>query len=330
MRATIVGGGIGGLTAAGHLIRHGWQVRVLERADTLPTEGTALGMWPPALRALDAIGVGDRIRSVGVPQSSGAILRPDGSTIARLRIPGDAILVSRPALLNALAADVPVEFGCTVDSIPTDCDVVIAADGIGSRMRDQVFGPRYRARPLGMAAWRGWVPGDTSTTTETWDAGALFGITPRDGGLTNFFAAVRVEPGANDNGITFLRTRFGGWHPAVREVLDHIDSAALLHHDLYHSPALPSYVRGNAALIGDAAHAMAPNLGRGACEAIVDGVALGRALTESSDVEEALRRYDRARRRRTRLLVRGSAAMARVATMTRGRRVRDAALYVLR
>ncbi|MGW0174201.1 FAD-dependent oxidoreductase [Rhodococcus sp. NPDC003322] len=328
--ATIVGGGIGGLTAANHLIRAGWEVRVLERSDSLPSSGTALGMWPRAQHALDTLGLGDRIRALGVAQTSGAILRPDGSTIARLRVPGGAtVLVSRPALLRTLAEPLHagvLELSTTVDGIPADTDVVIGADGIGSRTRDALFGPRYRARPLGMSAWRGWAPGEATTTTETWDAGALFGISPRDGGLTNFFAAVRIEPGTPDGGIPFLRNRFGGWHVGVRDVLDRLDQSALLHHDLYDSPALPSYVRGNVALIGDAAHAMAPNLGRGACEAIVDAVTLGRALTESPDVPTALRRYDRARRRRTRVLVRGSRAMGRLATADSGRRMRDAVL----
>lgn len=328
--ATIVGGGIGGLTAANHLVSAGWDVRVLERAATLPGTGTALGMWPPAMTALDTIGVGDRIRAVGVTQTSGAILRPDGSTIARLDV-GERppVLVSRPVLLRALADRLPddlVRFSTPVESVPADCDVAIGADGIGSVVRDGLFGPRYRARPIGMAAWRGWVPGRVDSAIETWDAGALFGVTPRDGDLTNFFAAVRVEPGGRDGGIPFLRTRFGSWHASVRDVLDRLDADALLHHDLYQSPALPSYVRGHVALLGDAAHAMAPNLGRGACEAIVDAVTLGRALVESPDVESALRRYDRARRHRTRLLVRGSAAMARMATAGRWCRVRDVAL----
>ncbi|MGW6695039.1 FAD-dependent oxidoreductase [Rhodococcus sp. NPDC054953] len=326
---TIVGGGIGGLTAATHLIRAGWEVRVLERSPAVPDTGTALGMWPAALDALDAVGLGDPIRGRGVALPSGAILRPDGSTIARLAVRGSPVLVSRPALLGVLAAALPdgvLRFGRTVDAVPAGADVVIGADGIGSGIREAIAGPRYRARPLGMTAWRGWVPGDTDVTAETWDAGALFGITPRDGGLTNVFAAARVKPGLPDGGIAFLRTRFGGWHAEVRDVLDRLDGAALLHHDLYESPALPSYVRGNIALIGDAAHAMAPNLGRGACEAIVDAATLARALSESPDVATALRRYDRARRWRTRMLVRGSRMMGRVATAGTLIRLRDAAL----
>ncbi|MFE3290738.1 FAD-dependent oxidoreductase [Rhodococcus sp. NPDC059234] len=329
--ATVIGGGIGGLTVANYLLRAGWDVHVHERADGPPTTGTALGMWPQALAALDDVGLGDRVRARGVPQSSGTILRPDGSTIARVAVRGGTThLISRPALLRILAESVPssaVHYDSTVTGPAGDTtDVVIGADGINSRIRDAVFGEGYRPRPLRMAAWRGWTPGTAAGACETWGDGALFGITPRDGDLTNFFAAVRTEPGGADGGIEFLRSRFSAWHPRVREILDRLDPAALLHHDLYDSPAMPSYVRGNVALVGDAAHAMAPNLGRGACEAIVDGAALGRALSESPDVGTALRRYDRARRLRTRMLVCASATMARVATSGRGRRVRDGAL----
>ncbi|MFF0817719.1 FAD-dependent monooxygenase [Rhodococcus sp. NPDC003318] len=328
--ATIIGGGIGGLAAADRLVAAGWDVRVHERAATLPDTGTALGMWPAAMAALGAIGVSELIRAVGVVQTSGAILRPDGSTIARLDVRGNSpILVSRPVLLRALAEPLPagvLRFSSPVTEPPTDADVVIGADGIGSTVRDTLFGPRYRARPIGMAAWRGWVPGNADSAVETWDAGALFGVTPRDGDLINFFAAVRIEPGSADGGIPFLRNRFGSWHADVRDILDRLDPDALLHHDLSQSPPLPSYVRGNVALIGDAAHAMAPNLGRGACEAVVDAVTLARALTECPDIATALRRYDRARRIRTRMLVRGSAALARVATTHRGTRLRDAVL----
>ncbi|PTR44564.1 2-polyprenyl-6-methoxyphenol hydroxylase-like FAD-dependent oxidoreductase [Rhodococcus sp. OK611] len=339
--ATVVGGGIGGLTAANYLIRAGWEVRVHERADALPDTGTALGLWPQALTALDAIGLGDRVRELGVPQSSGALLRPDGTAIARITVRGGSTtLLSRPALLSTLAAPLApgvLRYDTTGDRTGDGADVVIAADGINSRIRDAVFGERYRPRPLGMAAWRGWVSGTADNSAETWGDGALFGISPRDGGLTNFFAAVRMKPDIagvepaerpdnSDGGAAFLRERFGSWHPEVRAILDRLDTATLLHHDLYESPALPSYVRGNVALIGDAAHAMAPNLGRGACEAVVDAVALGRALTESADVSEALRRYDRRRRRPTRALVRASRTMGKMATTTRLTPLRDVAI----
>src|SRR5580765_1926203 len=106
--AAIIGGGIGGLTLANHLVQHGWTADVYERAPALPRTGTALGMWPEALAALDVIGCGDAIRAIGREQRSGAVLRPDGTVITRLAPRGgSAYLISRPWLLSSLAAGLP-------------------------------------------------------------------------------------------------------------------------------------------------------------------------------------------------------------------------------
>lgn len=326
-KAAILGGGLGGLTAANFLTRHGWDVSVFERSPAPPTTGTALGMWAPAVAALDAAGVGGRIRELGALQQRAAFLRPDGSVIGRIdSTRRTAYLVSRPALLGLLVDGLPdgvVRFATPAPDLATlaEYDVVVAADGTRSATRDLLFGTRYQAVYTGMTAWRGWIPGETASVTETWGPGALFGITPREGGLVNWFAAVRA-PADSPGGLPLLRTRFGDWHQDVRKILEQVDPDVVLHHDLYESPALPSYVRGNVALIGDAAHSMAPNLGRGACEAMVDAVTLGRLLTEHP-VPDALRRYDRARRRPTRRLVRASRLVGRVATAERWITLRD-------
>ena len=326
--AAVLGGGIGGLAVAGYLHRAGWHVDVFERADALPTSGTALGMWPQALDALDAIGAGDRVRTLGSPQHRGSLLRPDGSVIGTIdnrdRI---AYLLSRPALLATLAETLPdgmISFGTPAPALDalTDHDVVIGADGLRSPTRTQLFGDKFEPRYVGATAWRGWVPGHRDAVSETWDADALFGITPRDGDLVNWFACIRTEAG-HPGGLDFLRSRFGGWHADVRAVLEAATPDAMLYHDLYESPALPSYVSGTTALLGDAAHAMAPNLGRGACEALVDAVTLGRFLAADTDIQTALRRYDRTRRPATRRLVRGSRAMSAVAMTGRLRPLRD-------
>ena len=326
--AAVLGGGIGGLAVARYLSRAGWHVEVFERADTLPTSGTALGMWPQALDALDAIGAGDRVRTLGSPQHRGSLLRPDGSVIGTIdNRDRTAYLLSRPALLATLAEPLPdgmISFGTPAPALDalTDHDVVIGADGLRSPTRRQLFGEKFEPRYVGATAWRGWVPGHRDTVSETWDTDALFGITPRDGDLVNWFACVRTDAG-HPGGLDYLRSRFGNWHADVRAVLDAATPDAMLHHDLYESPALPSYVSGNTALLGDAAHAMAPNLGRGACEALVDAVALGRFLTADTDIHTALHRYDRTRRPATRRLVRGSRAMSSLAMTGRLRPLRD-------
>ncbi|MGO4202925.1 FAD-dependent oxidoreductase [Rhodococcus sp. TAF43] len=328
--AAILGGGIGGLTAANHLTRRGWDVTVFERSAAPPTTGTALGVWPQAVAALDDAGVADGVRKLGAMQRRAAFLRPDGSVIGRVDSERrTAYLISRPALHGVLLDGLPggvVRFATPSPDLATlaGFDVVVAADGTRSATRDVLFGAQYRPGYTGMTAWRGWIPGEAASVSETWGPGALFGITPREGGLVNWFAAVR-SPAESTGGLDFLRARFGDWHQDIRKILEQVDPDVVLHHDLYESPPLPSYVRGNVALIGDAAHSMAPNLGRGACEAMVDAVTLGRLLTEHR-VADALRRYDRARRRPTRRLVRASHLVGRVATARHWIGVRDAAV----
>lgn len=353
--ALIVGGGIGGLACAVHLSGNGWDVQVRERAAGLPATGTALGMWPSALRALDALGprhprlgIGDTVRARGSAQVAGGFLRADGSRIgdvdvaAMRRRTGDTVhLVSRPTLLRTLAEaldDGVVRYGEEVPDVreaAADHDVVVAADGLNSRARRLLFGPGYATRYTGVTSWRGTVDGETRDTTETWGNAARFGITPHEGGRTNWFACVRAPERAVAAGgdLAALHTRFGGWHAEVRRVLaelERADGSGILRHDLYDlARPLPSYVRGRIALIGDAAHAMTPDLGRGACEALIDGLALARELVTRARVEDALAAYDAARRRPTQRLARVARLVNRAVHTPGAAPVRDPAMRLL-
>lgn len=339
--AAIIGGGIGGLTCAIALNRQGWHVTVHEREADLSGAGTALGIWPSALHALDALDLGDQVRKLGQRQQAGRFQRPDGTRIAEIdvakleRRSGDPVyLLSRPALLALLRDALPdgvLRFASPVHDLAAlrqAHDLVVAADGIFSKARDELFGDRFRARHTGSTAWRGWLGGrPTDTFTETWGDGAKFGVTPQEGGRTNWFAATAApehafSPGAE---LPALRARFGTWADPVRSVLDAIREPDILRHDLYVVPRLPTFVRHNVALIGDAAHAMPPDLGRGACEALIDAVALADAIEATPSVTDALARYDRERRRPAQRLATMSSAASHL-TRTRPTWLRNAVL----
>jgi 2-polyprenyl-6-methoxyphenol hydroxylase-like FAD-dependent oxidoreductase len=341
-RAEIIGGGIGGLTAAVALHRAGWRVTVHEQAADLGGVGTALGIWPGALRALDTIGLGDAVRRTGVEQERGEFRRPDGSRIGTVdvrrlrRRTGDTVhLISRPALLDLLYAATPpgtVRFGERVpDARAADADLVVAADGVFSRTRTALFGAGYRARYTGATAWRGWTDGlTTDALTEIWGAGMKFGVTPQEGGRCNWYATTEAperdfHPGAE---LTRLRQLFGTWPEPIPTLLGRITEAEVLRHDLYVVPRLPTFVHGRIALLGDAAHAMSPDLGRGACEAITDAVALTAAVQSVATTNEGLQRYDRSRRRPVQRLASASAAANRLARRRRLLWARDCALRV--
>ncbi len=136
-----------------------------------------------------------------------------------------------------------------------------------------------------------------------------------------------LGPAASGAGAPeLLRRLYGDWHPAVRHVLDLLEDTAVDRRTLLDVPRLPSYVQGRTVLLGDAAHGMAPNLGRGAGEALIDATVLVSALAEAADVPGALRRYDAVRRRPTTRTVRLARLANRVSTARHGTAVRNAAL----
>lgn len=313
----MIGGGVGGLAAAIGLRRAGWRVVVHERAEELPATGTGLGIWPAALGALDRLGVGDAARRAGRRQPDGVVRRPDGAVLGTLPA-GGVRLITRPALLRVLADALPpgaIRFGTTADLGSCDGhDLVVGADGVHSRVRDALFDAKVLKS--GAIGWRGTVDVPVGAGGETWGRGVKFGLTPRADGRTNWYA---MTPPSGD------LSAFEGWHDPIPRVL--AEARDVLRHDLLRLAPLPSYVSGRVALLGDAAHAMTPDLGQGACQAVIDGLVLAECLTDpSTPVEEGLREYDRRRRRPTRRLAALSSGLNALARARRLTGARDAAL----
>ncbi len=352
--ATIVGAGIAGLATANALHAADWDVTVLERERSLSTAGTQLGIWPGAWRTLVSLGVAERLQAapgsdpmsadvgssgeVASGVSGGRILRPDGTVLAAVSLRGRGRglhLVPRMALLEALLARLPegtVRFSTPVgpDAPSPPADVVVGADGINSAVRAAAF-PGARVSDAGLVAFRGVAPVPSKGAEETWGAELLFGTSPFPGGGTNWYACLPLERAGSraKDPLTVMRREFAGWHPGVQRVLDAVSPESVDRRRLKWSQPLASYVSANTVLVGDAAHAMLPHLGRGGGEALTDGLVLAESLVAAPTVAEGLRRYDRARRGPTQRIVRASALMARVSNRTRHTGARDAAVRAL-
>ncbi|MEV6771095.1 FAD-dependent monooxygenase [Nocardia sp. NPDC051030] len=332
-KAVIVGGGIGGLATAIAFIRQGWEVEVLERSARIAEVGAGLSIWPNALRALDELGLGDEVRAraaeeglAGIRDSKGRWLSRSDVEAVRVRY-GSPIMMHRADLLDILRAAVPkstLRTGISVSEVRSDGtvvhsagtstgDVIVGADGIRSVVRRAVVGeiePRYS----GYTAWRVVITptepiGDMG---ETWGSGERFGYAKLADGRVYCFAVANMPAGTPGGGLSELRSRFGTWHDPIPALLAAADESALLKHDLYDLPDLKTFVAGRIALIGDAAHAMTPNLGQGACQALEDAVVLSRVAAKDAD----LSRYDTLRRPRTQMIVKRSRAIGAVGQLS--------------
>ncbi|MDR7082083.1 2-polyprenyl-6-methoxyphenol hydroxylase-like FAD-dependent oxidoreductase [Arthrobacter ginsengisoli] len=329
---SVVGGGIAGLALAARLDPRRFQVTVHERREEPPPVETSLAMWPEAQRALDAVGILPAVRTAG-SGFGGMVLRDgSGNVLLNAGAPG-VIGVSRAALLRLLDAAVPAPvaraYG-TVAALPRS-DLVVGADGVHSIVRRSVWGERARARLSPYLALRGIIeePVPSGGGGEYWGRGQLFGITPAARGRTYWYASYRsgLGPGGInvEEALDLTRARFSGRAADVDHVLAAATPRGTLAQRVWTVPYPGSYQRDGAVLVGDAAHGMTPNLGRGACEALIDAVTLA-DLLNTRPLPEALRAYNRRRLLRSQALRVASSAMARLALAENAQPLRDGLL----
>ncbi|MFF8614050.1 FAD-dependent monooxygenase [Streptomyces sp. NPDC015350] len=340
--AVVVGGGIGGLAAAIGLRRAGWETTVLERGTGPDDAGAGISLHANGIRALDALGVGAAVRAAARPQYTGGTRAPDGRLLARMdgaaleRELGTPIMgIPRAVLHRLLRAALPagsLVTGAEVTSVDRsdasrvrlaagdtvlDADLVVAADGVNSRLRARLFpehpGPVHSGSTVLRAITES--PVELSTDFElTWGRGAEFGHIVFADGRAEWHAVFNSPAGVRHRDpLAEVRRRFGDWHDPVPALLAATRPGAVLHHDVNELVTpLPSYAVGRVALLGDAAHAMTPNLGQGACQALEDAVSLAAALRAGPSVESALRRYDAERRPRSQSVARAARRAGRM------------------
>lgn len=332
-----MGAGIGGLASALALKRLGWEVAVHERAPRLAHSGAGLVLAPNAVWALRSLDLADAVGARATALEGSGLRRPDGTWISRVdaeavahRTGAPALGVMRSDLVDVLAGALGrelIELGSEITDVSDlATNLVVGADGIGSHVRRSKWPDHPPPRYAGYAAWRALVPHPDPASyvaSETWGRGQRFGVVPVGRGQAYLYATAScAEDADHGSSVDELRRRFGRWHAPIPTLLDALDGATVLHHDVYDlHPSLTDLHRspeqGSTAvvLVGDAAHAMEPNLGQGAGTALEDAVVLAHCLGENADIATAVIRYSRARVPRVAALSRLARRMGRVAQL---------------
>lgn len=346
MKVAVIGGGIGGLSAALHLLRAGLDVNVYEQAPRIGEIGAGIQISPNASRLLIRLGLKSAMDKVGVrPQAVHQRRWDDGRTLQRAPIGPDVeVAFGAPyyhfhrgdlaELLRAALPDERVHVGHRLvgladegervvahfeNEVIAEADLVIGADGIRSRVHALLFGANT-ARFTGCAAWRGLVPAERIRHLDI-EIAAYNWMGP-DGHVVHYWVGggrfmnvvcIKEHGEWTDEGWTTpghvadVLARYDGWHPTVRALISAFSETFVW--ALHDRTELPRWTEGRVTLLGDACHAMLPFMAQGAAQSIEDGATLAAVLKAmADDLPGALRRYEEIRKPRTTRLQQASAA----------------------
>lgn len=343
----VVGGGVAGTAVALALHRTGHRVLVLERREAPEDGGAGLHLWGNGTWALDRLGVLGTVMVRAPRQRVCSFLDDRGRALGAWPVAHleeelgcPTIAVERRDLVDALRAALPdevIRVGASARAIEQDDEGVrvfledgtsvegvlaVAADGVHSRIRQSLPGARP-VRRHGYVTWRARVrsqfvqPGTFEAYFGPGQRFTYYDVAP---GVVHWMAVVEsaedVESG--EGALEELRGRFATWPWAVRELLIQEPLDGLLRHEVVDRDPERAWGIGRVTVAGDAAHPITFNLGQGASQALEDALELAACLehVDPGDPQEALRRYERARRRRTAPLQRLARGIGRLGRLS--------------
>ncbi len=331
-KVLVIGGGIGGATLTLALQKIGVEAEMYERAPELKEVGAGIALWNAPFRALERLGVGDKIRQCAMPLRFGMFGFASGDIFRRMDLEkvlgaeySENFILHRADLHSAILG------GIVANTVHTDheCerieqnsggvkaifkngktaigDILIGADGFHSVVRKTLFG-ESAARYSGQTCFRGIADVAAlhpQVLAEIHGTGQRFGIAPINARRVYWFAAMNAPHGEKDepeNRRDFLMEKYKDWAFGIPDMIAATPNN-ILRNDLIDYEPLKTWTKGRITLLGDAAHPMLPNLGQGACTAIEDGFILARQINQKGVNTTSLIAYEAERIGRTTRIV---------------------------
>ena len=314
--AEVVGGGFAGLASACALAQRGWTVRLHERGDQLRTTGAGIYIYENGLRVLEALGAyDDAVR--GAPLALTREVRDQSNRLISVhKWKGGSRVYSivRQQVINALAkvaANAGVEINTNSEPVAASsegeikfadgrrikADLVVCADGVNSKLRES----------LGLLASRRFLPDgairyliekipeecssqNEATTIEYWSASRRILYTPC-GPTQIYIALTMLHRDKIATAVPIQKDAWKKWFPHLTTLIDRLGSDG--RYDRFDLIKLNRWSSGRAAVGGDAAHALPPNIGQGGGCAMMNALSMAVYLDRYSDVGAALSAWER-------------------------------------
>lgn len=339
MKVSIIGAGIGGLTLAIVLQQKGIDFEIFEAFPEFKTVGAGIKVANNVMQVYkklhlykDIKEAGHIVRSINITDHNFSVLssirskegdgeidaigihRGELQRILLSEIPKEKILLNKK-LISISDKDNEVELAFE-DSSSYNCKVVVAADGIHSKVRTKIFS-KVQIRDAHQDCWRGVTKLNLpeayrNDLNELWGYGVRFGVFQISHDLAYWYALCD-EVSKQELSREDLLKMFSKFHPLINEIISSTSEKDINYNKILDVNPFTKWYSGNIVLLGDAAHATTPNMGQGSCQAIEDAWVLGNCLANNSNVEAAFSEYQQKRIKKAHNVVNTSWKIGKIA-----------------
>ncbi|SFW15752.1 FAD-dependent monooxygenase [Cellulophaga fucicola] len=350
----IIGAGIGGLTTALAFEKLNIPYHLYEKAATINAIGAGIWLAPNALKVFEWLGILDQIKLAGnsidritIATSTLKTLTDSKQDDAKEQYGYSTVAIHRAELQKVLAKNVPtdkISWGkglssyvenkenitlTFLDGTTTKTDYLIAADGINSVIRKQLF-PESEIRYSGQTCWRGVTSFSIGEEfnhrgLEMWGKETRFGISRLSKDKTSWFAVVKSKPFLTDNREILkedLLARYADYTSIVKDLIANTDINAILRNDIIDLKPIKKWYSNRVCLLGDAGHATTPNMGQGGAQAIEDAYFLSKVIAENT-TKDAFKEFQKVRYKKVSSIVNQSWLTGKVAHIGFGASIRN-------